>query len=79
MAMDIRQLVARNVRLSRLARGLTQEALASRAGVSQQYISELERGRRNPTVLALAELAGALNSTPVELITPGYLPSPHRR
>ena len=77
--MDIRQLVARNVRLTRLARGLSQHGLAVRAGVSQQYISELERGRRNLTVLALAELAVALGSTPAELITPGHTPNAHRR
>lgn len=50
-----------------------------RTGVSQQYISALERGRRNLTVLALAELAGALDSTPAALITPEYMPIPRRR
>lgn len=68
--MDMRKLVGRNVHRLRTARQLTQEQLAERSGFSQQYISDLERGRRNPTVVSLYELAQALNATPVELITP---------
>jgi transcriptional regulator with XRE-family HTH domain len=69
--MDMRKLVGMNVRRIRAARELTQEQLAERSGFSQQYISDLERGRRNPTVVSLYELAQALGSTPVELITAG--------
>ena len=68
--MDMRRLVGENVRRLRLSRGLTQEEFAERCGFSQQYISDLERGRRNPTVVSLLELAQALGSSPVELITP---------
>lgn len=50
---------------------MTQEELAERSGFSQQYLSDLERGRRNPTVVTLYELAQALGSTPVELLQPG--------
>lgn len=68
--MDMRKLVGRNVRAVRQARGMTQERLAEVSGFSQQYISGLERGRRNPTVVTLYELAQALGSTPVELLQP---------
>lgn len=68
--MDMRLLVGRNVKRIRAARGLTQEELAERSGFSQQYLSDLERGRRNPTIVSLWELAQALGATPVELITP---------
>lgn len=66
--MDMRKLVGRNVRRFRLERGLTQEQFAERSGFSQQYISDLERGRRNPTIVSLYELALALDCTPVELL-----------
>jgi transcriptional regulator with XRE-family HTH domain len=66
--MDMRQLVGRNVRRLRQARQLTQEQFAERSGFSQQYISGLEQGRRNPTVVTLFELAAALDATPVALI-----------
>jgi transcriptional regulator with XRE-family HTH domain len=42
-----------------------------RAGMSQQYISDLERGLCNPTIVTLYELATALGVGPVELVKPG--------
>lgn len=66
--MDMRKLVGRNVERLRRAQGITQEQLAERSGFSQQYISGLENGRRNPTVVTLYEIALALNSAPVDLL-----------
>jgi transcriptional regulator with XRE-family HTH domain len=68
--MDMRKLVGRNARRLRLARGLTQEQMSEISGFTQQYISDLERGLRNPTVVTLLELAQALKATPIDLITP---------
>ncbi|HZP09414.1 helix-turn-helix transcriptional regulator [Methyloceanibacter sp.] len=68
--MDMRRLVGRNTRKIRLAKGLTQEQLAERSGFSQQYISDLERGRRNPTVVSVYELAQALGVHYLELLQP---------
>lgn len=68
--MDMRRLVGRNVRRHRLANNLTQEELAIRTGFDQRYISQLENGRRNPTIVSLFELAQGLGVTPVDLITP---------
>jgi len=68
--MDMRRLVGRNVRRFRQRRGLTQEQFAEISGFSQQYISGLEQGRRNPTVITLFELAAALGTTPVDLLRP---------
>ena len=68
--MDMRRLVGENVRRLRQARQMTQEELAETSGFTQQYISDLERGRRNPTVVTLFELSEALGATPAELITP---------
>jgi transcriptional regulator with XRE-family HTH domain len=66
--MDMRKLVGRNGKRIRQEKGLTQEQLAERSGFSQQYISGLEQGRRNPTVVALYELALALGVDYVELL-----------
>ena len=68
--MDMRQLVGMNVRRTRIAIGMTQEVLAERTGHTQQYISKLESGRRNPTVITLFEFAQVLGTTPAALITP---------
>ena len=69
--MDMRRLVGRNVRRIRTAQGLTQEQLAVKSGFSQFYISSLETGRRNPTVVSLFELAQALGVSHVDLVLPG--------
>jgi transcriptional regulator with XRE-family HTH domain len=66
----MRRLVGRNVKRLREKKGLTQEQLAEISGFSQQYISSLEQGRRNPTVITLYELAFALGVSHVELVKP---------
>ena len=68
--MDMRKLVERNFARLRRERGLTQEEVEARSGFSQQYISSLERGRRNPTVITLYELSQVLGVSHVELVTP---------
>jgi transcriptional regulator with XRE-family HTH domain len=68
--MDMRRLVGRNVRQLRTAKGLTQEQFADVSGFSQQYISDLERGLRNPTVITLYELSVALGASPSDLVRP---------
>lgn len=54
----------------RQARGWSQEVLAERAGVSQQYISGQNIGRRNPTIVTIDELASALGVSHVDLVQP---------
>ncbi len=68
--MDMRKLVGRNVGRIRREKGLTQEQLAEISGFSQQYISGLEQGRRNPTVVTLYELATALGVGHLDLLRP---------
>lgn len=58
--MDLVLLLGQNVRRLRTEQGLSQEELAFRAGMKRSYLSDLERGTRNPTVRALGRLAEAL-------------------
>ena len=77
--MDMRRLVGRNFGRIRRAKGLTQEQVEELSGHSQQYLSSLERGRRNPTVVTLFELAQALGVSHLELVQPdGQLDEPAR-
>ncbi len=73
--MDMRELVGRNFARLRREKGLTQEDVSARSGFSQQYISSLERGRRNPTVITLYELAQALGVSHVDLVVPDNDPA----
>ena len=68
--MDMRRLVGRNFARIRHARGLTQEQVEERSGFSQQYLSGLEQGQRNPTIVTLHELAQALGVSHVDLVDP---------
>src|SRR5512138_3778604 len=63
--------VAENVRRARRAAGLSQEELALEADVDRTYISQVERGKRNITVVVLARLARAMRTTAAELVTDG--------
>jgi len=69
--MDMRKLVGKNFARLRREQGLTQEDVEARSGFSQQYLSGLERGRRNPTVITLYELAQALGVSHEELVKSG--------
>ncbi|QLH73469.1 helix-turn-helix domain-containing protein [Rhodopseudomonas palustris] len=62
--------VAATVRRARKAAGLSQEDLALEAGLDRTYISQVERGKRNLTVIVLARIAGALKTTPDKLLIP---------
>lgn len=68
--MDMRKLVGDNCARLRIKHGLTQEQLAERSGFSQQYISDLERGKRNPTIVTLYEIAQALGVSHTEMVEP---------
>jgi transcriptional regulator with XRE-family HTH domain len=68
--MDMRRLVGRNVKRLREAKGLTQEQFAEASGFSQQYISSLENGRRNPTIITIYELSVALGASHMDLVRP---------
>ena len=66
----MRRLVGENFARLRKALGLTQEQVSDLSGFSQQYLSGLEKGVRNPTVVTLYELACVLDISPVEFLMP---------
>jgi len=66
--MDVVQLLGANVRKFRKLKGLSQEQLAHEAGMERSYVSDLERGTRNPSVRALGRLADALDIAPHKLL-----------
>lgn len=55
------------VRFVRERNNFSQEDLAERSGLDRTYISGIERGVRNPTLLVICKLANALNVTLGEL------------
>ena len=66
--MDIRVRLGQNVRRLREAKGWSQEDYADRAGIHRTYVSDIERGKRNPTITVVEKLAVPLNVTPASLL-----------
>ena len=58
--MDVRQRLGKNLRRLRLEKGLGQEKFALEYGFDRTYISGIERGVRNPTIVIVQKLADAL-------------------
>ncbi|MGE5538062.1 MAG: helix-turn-helix domain-containing protein [Gemmatimonas sp.] len=77
--MDVRKLVGQNVRRLRKEKGLSQEALAFESGLHRTYVSDIERGVRNPTVLILHEIAQALKIPVYLLLVDVAQSKPQRR
>jgi transcriptional regulator with XRE-family HTH domain len=65
---DIRSTVGQNVAKYRRLKAWSQEELAFQSGLHRTYISGVERGVRNPTVLVLAQIAAALEIPPSRLL-----------
>jgi transcriptional regulator with XRE-family HTH domain len=56
------------IREVRVARGLSQEALADAAGIDRSHMGKIERGERNVSVLNVARVSDALNVTVASLM-----------
>lgn len=66
--MDLRVVVGLNVQRIRREQALSQEELSFRSGFTRSYLSGLEAGRRNPTILSLEKIASALGASVEDLI-----------
>ena len=62
-----REQIGKQLREQRIAAGWRLRDVAERAGVSTQYLSELERGLKEPSSELLAAVAGALDLSVAEL------------
>lgn len=61
--MNVTQVFARNIKRIRLAKGISQEALADIAGLHRTYVGAVERGERNITLINANRIAEALGVT----------------
>lgn len=72
MPRDSRQArLGKAIKAIRTQHGLTQEDLAAKAGLHPTYISDIERGARNPSWDVIARIAEALNA-PTATVAAGY-------
>lgn len=66
--MDLKEVMAKNLRRTRHDKKLTQEELADRAGLSMRYVGSIERGDVSASVTVLGQIADALGIEPGELL-----------
>jgi transcriptional regulator with XRE-family HTH domain len=64
----LRDILAKNMRLLRAKRGLTQEALAYECGINRTYLSAVERCERNVSIDNIARIAKGLKVEPWRLL-----------
>lgn len=64
-----------HVRERRLAAKLTQAQLGEKCGLHRTFVGSVERGERNVALLSLRRIAGALRTTPAELLVDPNTPS----
>ena len=67
--MDLKEVMAVNLRRIRHGKQLTQEELADRSGLSARYIGAIERADVSASVTVLGQIAEALSVEPAELVT----------
>jgi len=72
--MDLKEVMARNLRRARHDKKLTQEELAGRAGLSMRYVGAIERGDVSASVTVLGQIADALEIEPGELLRKSRAP-----
>ncbi len=66
--MDLKEVMATNLRRLRHAKGMTQEELAERAGLSARYIGAIERAAVSASVTVLGQVADALEIEAADLV-----------
>ncbi|EFI53371.1 MULTISPECIES: helix-turn-helix domain-containing protein [Afipia] len=66
--MDLKEVMAVNLRRLRHAKGMTQEELAERAGLSARYVGGIERADVSASVTVLGRIAEALDVEATELV-----------
>lgn len=71
--LSLRQLFGRNMKVIRTAQGLKQEALAERAGMSRDGISDIENGRVAFSIDSMEKVGHALEVDVRELLNPDLL------
>jgi transcriptional regulator with XRE-family HTH domain len=67
--MKLRVIVARNLRVLRKQKGLTQEELAFQAGINRNYVGQIEREEKSPTIDVIERLAASLSVMADELLS----------
>ena len=71
-SVEIRKVLAGNVRYIRSRLGISQEELADRCSLHRTYVGAIERAERNVTLSTLEVFSKALGVSVADLLTPSH-------
>lgn len=71
----IRNVLSKNIKLTRLSSELTQEALAEDSNISLSFLKDIERAKSGTSLLNLINICKALNTTPNQLLKDFFVTS----
>lgn len=77
--MELKKMIGVRIAETRARKGMTQEQLAGKMGISSKYLSSIERGKENPTLDTLINLAQSLGIELAEIFTLIEVEDPTRR
>ena len=76
---DLKEMIGSRIQEIRNKKGLTQDQLSEKVGISSKYLSSIERGKENPTLNTILKLARSLDVKPDEFFTHLEIEDPAKR
>ena len=77
--MDLKEMIGSRIQEIRNKKGITQDQLSEKAGISSKYLSSIERGKENPTLNTILKLARSLEARPDEIFVHLEIEDPAKR
>ncbi len=77
--MDLKEMIGSRIQEIRNKKGITQDQLSEKVGISSKYLSSIERGKENPTLKTILKLARSLDVKPDEFFTHLEIEDPAKR
>ena len=77
--MDLKEMIGSRIQEIRTKKGITQDQLSEKVGISPKYLSSIERGKENPTLKTILSLADSLGVKPDEFFNNLEIEDPEER
>ena len=77
--MDLKEMIGSRIQEIRNKKGITQDQLSEKVGISPKYLSSIERGKENPTLNTILKLAQSLDVNLDEFFTHLEIEDPAKR
>lgn len=77
--MDLKEMIGSRIQEIRTKKGITQDQLSEKVGISPKYLSSIERGKENPTLKTILSLADSLGVKPDEFFIHLEIEDPEER